>query len=276
MRSPFPGVDPYVEAGSVWVELHNPLMMYARDALQPILPPDYVARLELRIYIQSDSTTRPPGPRIPDLEIVRSPREPRPFRGGGGAAVLERPAAAESGGYWVAAPPVQQREAYVAIRLASSGELVTCVELLSPSNKQPGVGRREYLDKQRELILARINLVEVDLLRAGQHAVAVPEPEMAPADYKASIFRSAMPTGYWVLPWAVRDPIPPIPIPLAPDDDELTLDLQALFARAYENAACWKLVDYRRDAEPPLRPDDAAWADALLRAAGLRGDPVAG
>jgi hypothetical protein len=29
-------------------------------------------------------------------------------------------------------------------------------------------------------------------------------------------------------------------------------------------------IDYHRDPEPPLAPGEAAWADALLRAKGLR------
>src|SRR5947209_5330096 len=66
--------------------------------------------------------------------------------------------------------------------------LVTAVELLSPSNKTPGAhGCEQYLKKQAELLNSRVNLVEIDLLRGGQHTTAVPRKdalqEAGPFDY---------------------------------------------------------------------------------------------
>ena len=51
---------------------------------------------------------------------------------------------------------------------------MTAIEVLSPTNKTPGVhARTQYLQKQEELLNSRVNLVEIDLLRSGQHTTAV-------------------------------------------------------------------------------------------------------
>ena len=53
--------------------------------------------------------------------------------------------------------------------------LVTSLEVLSLSNKTPGEhGRELFLRKQKELLASKVNLVEIDLLRGGEHATAVP------------------------------------------------------------------------------------------------------
>jgi hypothetical protein len=46
--------------------------------------------------------------------------------------------------------------------------LITLIEIVSPLNKRPGVDRRAYLRKQRDVLESDANLVEVDLLRAGE------------------------------------------------------------------------------------------------------------
>jgi hypothetical protein len=48
------------------------------------------------------------------------------------------------------------------------------------------------------------------------------------------------------------------------------LDLQEVFNRCYDEGACARRPDYRREPPTPLENDDAEWADALLRERGLR------
>ena len=50
--------------------------------------------------------------------------------------------------------------------------LVTLIEIVSPSNKRPGVDRRAYLMKQREVLDSDANLIELDLLRDGERLLA--------------------------------------------------------------------------------------------------------
>jgi hypothetical protein len=81
----------------------------------------------------------------------------------------------------VAALPLEEIEvhqSYIAI-LDRDQELkvVTAIEVVSPSNKRPGLGRSAYLAKQRATLMSDCNLVEIDLLRDGRHVLAVPEAE---------------------------------------------------------------------------------------------------
>src|SRR5437660_455617 len=47
--------------------------------------------------------------------------------------------------------------------------LVTCIEVLSPSNKRGGKkGWKLYLRKRNALLLGKANLVEIDLVRGGR------------------------------------------------------------------------------------------------------------
>ena len=39
--------------------------------------------------------------------------------------------------------------------------------------------------------------------------------------------------------------------------------------RAYDTGRYAQAIDYRRDPDPPLTPDQQAWADTLLTAKGL-------
>src|SRR5438067_6558901 len=46
MPSPFPGMDPFVEANPLFQELHTQMLAEMQALLQPQLRPKYVARLE--------------------------------------------------------------------------------------------------------------------------------------------------------------------------------------------------------------------------------------
>jgi hypothetical protein len=56
---------------------------------------------------------------------------------------------------------------FLEIRDRDSHELVTVVELLSPSNKYAGPDREQYLAKARILQRSPVHFVEIDLLRGG-------------------------------------------------------------------------------------------------------------
>ncbi|MGH3577865.1 MAG: DUF4058 family protein, partial [Mycobacterium sp.] len=49
------------------------------------------------------------------------------------------------------------------------------IEVLSPANKAAGSeGRRLYLAKQRQLLESQTHLLEIDVLRQGEHTAAPP------------------------------------------------------------------------------------------------------
>src|SRR5437016_2608855 len=67
MKSPFPGLDPYLEMH--WGDVHAGLIIYTRDALLPGLPPDLVARVEERVFVEIEAGGR--RRMLPDVRVVQ-------------------------------------------------------------------------------------------------------------------------------------------------------------------------------------------------------------
>src|SRR5260370_30420508 len=70
MPSPFPGMDPYLEAH--WRDVHHNLITYARDALQDVLPSELRARVEERVVLETPEGIGA-NPLYPDLRLVEGP-----------------------------------------------------------------------------------------------------------------------------------------------------------------------------------------------------------
>src|SRR5256885_11574297 len=83
MKSPFPGMDPYLEDQGRWPDFHASMITYCRDALSERLPPDYVAQQgeDVRVVTWQEGPFRP---MEPDVSIVRSTRFHRWDTGGVG------------------------------------------------------------------------------------------------------------------------------------------------------------------------------------------------
>jgi len=256
-------MDPYLEAPALWEGFHNALMTYVRNELMAVLPQHYVAVLEMRIYLD---VAEEAFQRVADVEIVQAPR---PRGAATGTAVLSP----ESRSVWIELPTQERREAFVTIRHLPEQRHVATIELLSPSNKRGGPGRTAYLKKQDELVRAQVNLVEIDLLRRGNHTLLASERELltvGPLHYLASVYRAHQPTRVQVFPWTVRDAMPDVPVPLLEKDADVKLALQRAFTRNYDEGGYERLLDYAVPADPPLLDEEGSWADELLRARGLR------
>ena len=61
--------------------------------------------------------------------------------------------------------PEVVRQGYLEIRDVATSEVVTVMEVLSPTNKRPGEGQRTYEAKRQTVLASPTNLVEIDLLR---------------------------------------------------------------------------------------------------------------
>jgi hypothetical protein len=162
----------------------------------------------------------------------------------------------------------------VEIRALPGHELVTVIGVLSPSNKRAtGRGRARYLRKQQRALAGSVNLVEIDLLRRGAWTVAVPHSALGsldPHDYRVCVRRASRPGGFEFYPFRVAQPFPDVSVPLRLPDADPDLDLTHLFSEAYDRSMVATRIDYTTEPVPPLNAGDAAWADGLLRAAGLR------
>src|SRR5579884_1699783 len=51
MKSPFLGMDPYVESVGLWRNFHANLMIKVQDALADVVPRHYLVRAEERAYL---------------------------------------------------------------------------------------------------------------------------------------------------------------------------------------------------------------------------------
>jgi hypothetical protein len=254
-------MDPYLDR--FWLSVHNKLVTYLSDELNGLLPADLRAEMTERVLISSgeDAYRR----RIlPDVYVVE--RAP-----GLGAAP------AEAGGVAVAEPllitfpddPIIE----TAIRITDlSGErLITAIEVLSASNKRAGGDRDQYLRKRDEYFAGGVNLVEIDLYRGGERTVSGVDDVVPPArrtPYLVLVRRATRFVPLEVYPLPLRQRLPALPVPLRPGEADVIVDIQPLIDRVYANGRY--PIDYGKAPEPPLHPDDEAWADELLRTAGRR------
>ena len=270
MPSPFPGMDPYLEHPARWPGVHQRLITYMGDALNALMPPRYVADIGERLYVvQSERHI------YPDVVVVEHPPAAGAMRqGAGGTAV-----AVVSDPPWIlTVEPEEMREVYIEIlSVAEESRVVTVIEVLSPSNKTSGSeGRNLYLTKQHELLASQTHLIEIDLLRQGEHTVAPPRAELLRRgawDYLVSLHRGGQPWRYEVWPITLRQGLPRIRVPLADSDPDVVLDVQAVFNRCYDEGGYARRLDYRREPPTPLEGDNATWAAAWLSERGLRPAP---
>jgi Protein of unknown function (DUF4058) len=263
MKSPFPGMDPYLERH--WQDVHQAICTYARDQIQEQLGSDLVARLGERLVVES--MLDEPRTIYPDVRVVEqgiAGIEWKPTESAGAVAVAE-PLVIKVG-----SDPVPQ--AFVEIIEPDSSTLITVIEFLSPSNKLRGDGRDRYQQKQRELYAAKVSLAEIDLVRSGPKAFLLPEVQFPPrlkAEYFACVFRGWIWDRFELYPVSLREKLPAIRIPLRKQEPDIVLNLQSLIEQAYRNGR-YNRLDYKQPCAPPLEGVDAAWADELLRAAGKR------
>jgi len=153
--------------------------------------------------------------------------------------------------------------------------LVTSIEILSPANKTPGEhGAELFRQKQEELAASKVNLVEIDLLRGGEHTTAVPREELidqaGACDYHVCCWRFNRFEEYRVYPVQPADRLPNVAIPLLPGDADVLLPLQPLFDQVYDAGPYPRVVDYRDEVPPPpLSADKRRWVKRRLSEAGL-------
>jgi hypothetical protein len=163
-------------------------------------------------------------------------------------------------------------EGFIEIRERDGGRVVTVIEFLSPANKAGGEGTRVYRAKQSQILHSDTSLVEIDLVRAGQRVLAVPEHHFPPEWRTASqacIVRSWQRPKYETYGFPLRMPLPALAIPLRPHEKAVPLDLQTLLNQCYQKGR-YDTLDYSASPIPPLSRDDVEWADSLLKTAGRR------
>jgi hypothetical protein len=265
VKSPFPGMDPYLEQD--WLDVHTRLVTYICDQIQDRLPSDLCARMESRVLVEGEEGDTEPRARHPDVRLVESSAT-------GGTAVLDQPnaATAEPDMFLVEARPEPATQRYIQIiDVQTGGRVVTSIELISPSNKRPGPGQQLYLAKQEECLNAGVNLVEIDLTRGGNR-LSILSPLWRldrPPTYIGCVRRAKDPERWAVYLMPLDQPLKPMRIPLRANDEDVILELQPLVEQAYQRGRYGNL-NYQRPLDPPLAKDEAEIAERMLKAAGKR------
>lgn len=268
MRSPFPGMDPYIEATGVWEDFHHDLITEIKGAISACLPDRYVVRAGERSYVVLSARNGEDAFLTqPDVGVARVARA-----GEGGAST-------ESAVTGVALAPesepapirmralveTEYREGFLEIReVHPERKLITCIEVLSPSNKRPGTpGWLQYTRKRQAYLEGAANFIEIDLLRGGRRMPM--EDDWPDSPYYLLVCRKREAPQCSVWPAHFRRPLPPIPVPLAPPDADISLALQPLIEAVYARSHYERDIDYGQPLRPLLDPADAAWLEQQLR-----------
>lgn len=257
MPNPFPGMDPYLE-GDLWTTVHTDLCAEIARQLAPKLRPKYVALSTRRVVLApADENEGLAGQRFPDVGVLSS----QPPRSSPGVAVASAPLILPANF------PEPIPHISVEIRDVAKRRLVTCIEVLSPTNKR-GPGREEYAAKRFQILSGPAHLVEIDLLRVGaRFPTGQPLPT---APYFVFISQGERRQEVQVWPIALEQALPEFPIPLLAGDAPVPLNLQQALRVVYDIIGYDELIDYRQAPPGPLAPAEATWIEEQLRRAGRR------
>ncbi len=248
MPTPFPGMDPYLEHQSLWHDVHVGMIASIRDALAPMLRPRYRVLVEERTYRVRTQDLELVG--IPDVLAVRINEPAVAYRVPGQAQTVHVPTSETI------------KERFLVVSEVQSGDVVTVIELLSPTNKRPGKGRRHYVAKRTAILDSMTHLVEIDLLRAHEPMLVYGNGHHS--HYRILVSRSHLRPQAELYGFDVQEPIPTFLLPLRQGDEEPSVDVGKLLHDLYDRAGYDLSIDYHREPAPPFQGEDAAWVDELL------------
>jgi hypothetical protein len=263
MKSPFPGMDPYLEAPGLWEGFHNHLVEAIARDVAAVLPPGYSIDTAVRSYVvlmekegKKDHLAKS------DVTVTEGRSRKKPRKKGGvavaepdhGESVLLRAFVAET-----------FKETFVEIYAEREERiLVTCIEVLSPANKREGTeGWQQYERKRQAMLLGQANFIEIDLLRGGTRMSMLDSWPKAPYTLLVCRQRDAPYCRVWPAHFHRRLPV--IPVPLFAPTPDLSLDLQPLLDGIYSLYRYHERIDYTRPLTPALSEEQAIQVRDLLK-----------
>lgn len=266
MKSPFPGMDPWLENATDFPDFHDSFAYLIKEELNAHLPAGYRANINRLVWVDENRWRKPDvstfGPAETNPNQWKSISEEYEFAHGGSMVIVDdEPNEADY---------EEESQQYLEILDTKGNRLVTAIEILSPENKTKGeLAHAAYIKKQRQLLNAGVNLVELDFLRSGMHVTAVPLVKLRSRfqqfDYHVCVSLPAEKRKL-LAAFTIRDPMPLIIIPLDPAVPSVEINLQQLFDRAYQTGRYGLMINYQRPCDPPLKESDAIWAKEKIEA----------
>jgi Protein of unknown function (DUF4058) len=121
-------------------------------------------------------------------------------------------------------------------------------------------------------LTAKVNIVEIDLLREGERTVRVSNEKLEalrPLHYLYLVAVTHDRRHQSIYPFRLQ-PLPDIAVPLANNHKDVTLDLQRVFTRCWNEGPYPELLRY--DGPPPgtMTAEEVRWCEEQLREAGFR------
>ncbi|OQY45702.1 MAG: hypothetical protein B6242_09690 [Anaerolineaceae bacterium 4572_78] len=258
MKTPFPGMDPYLEQKGIWNEIHMDLIADVRRNLVAKVGPNYYVKIEQLNFLSLSSSNGNAADETvgkPDVFVISQPKN-LPITSGGTAVMTKtKPMVA------ILSIPKSHIHRYLTVRWAGNHEVITVIEIISPANKV-GHGRKQYLEKRHNVLSSMTNLVEIDLLRKGK---PLPMQVTKENHYRILVSRADDRPQTDVYLFSVRQSIPDIPIPLYPEDPEPILSLNEILHDIYVKGYYHRQINYGKPPIPRLLKKDAVWAESMIQ-----------
>jgi hypothetical protein len=252
-------MDPYLE-GYLWPDVHQRLATELSKQLGPRLKPRYVARLAISV-IKDRTPEAEIGIMYPDVEVVTARGKIAPPTPIGTATAIGELIPTITQPLILPRLEFETRVVTVEIRDVAQNQLVTSIEVLSPVNKrEPGL--TDYRQKRERLEEAGVHLLEIDLLRRGERALAY-HPQLPMAAYLVTLIR-AQDEKLTVWPIRLQDELPVVAVPLRDPDPDVPLELGPALVTVYDEALYELSLDYTQSPPPPLAPEEEAWLKERL------------
>ncbi len=234
-----------------WRGFHNAHITHLSEALQQLLPPEsgYIVMAEESLQVdhydpdtEETTSSRP----IPDVSIY-------------GSRLSKFQPQSSAASEPVAVVPLRSTFNYhepdevVSVMIYKPqadellGLLVTRLELISPANKPPGSGYREYLAKRAHTLQSGVRLVEVDYFHERRSAIKIlpsylqHEPGAAPYTILVNDPAPEIEQGKTIIyRFKVDEPIPKVQIPLL-ENESVVLDFGAVYNHTFNMNAAYGL-----------------------------------
>ena len=252
MPSPFPGMDPYLE-NQHWGSFHSLFVTEIARQLAAQTGAGYYVLVTERFNTEiTGAIGIATKPILPDVALAQDIPWPSSHTG----VRREAPLVMD---LFV---PEREPQFTVEIHDAKNRELITAIEVLSPTNKR-NPGREEYLEKRARIIFSTAHLLEIDLLRGG---IRVPTSQPLPNQpYFILLSRANLRPKIEIWPISLREPLPPVSVPLQVGDDDLDLNLQTAFTTLFDLFRYGSMLNYGEPLSPLLKGDDALWAAERIK-----------